>query len=36
MPVIPTLRRLRKENQELEAGVGYTVRPCLKDIAKDK
>jgi hypothetical protein len=27
MPVIPTLRRLRKEDCEFKADLGYTVRP---------
>jgi hypothetical protein len=30
MFVILTLRRLRQKDQELEAILGYTVRPCLK------
>jgi hypothetical protein len=32
-PIIPALRRLRKEDHEFKASwllVGYTVRPCLK------
>jgi hypothetical protein len=30
MPIIPALRRLRQEFQELEASLGYTARPCLQ------
>lgn len=30
MPVIRTLGRLREEDLEFEARVGYTVRSCLK------
>jgi hypothetical protein len=37
MFVILTLRRLRQKDQELEAILGYTVRPCLKkEKKKDK
>jgi hypothetical protein len=32
MPVILVLRRLRQEAREFEASLGYTVRPCLKNI----
>lgn len=30
MLVIPAIRRLRKEDDETEDDLGYTVRPCLK------
>jgi hypothetical protein len=32
MPVILALRRLRLEDQELEASLVYRVRPCLKKL----
>jgi hypothetical protein len=30
MPVIPKLGKLRQEDQELEARLGYTARPSQK------
>jgi hypothetical protein len=30
LTVIPALQGLRQEDGELEASLGYTVRPCLK------
>jgi hypothetical protein len=30
MPVIPALRKLRKEDCEFKASMGYIARPCLK------
>jgi hypothetical protein len=29
-PVITTLRRLRLENHEFKASLGYRAKPCLK------
>jgi hypothetical protein len=36
MPVIPALRRRKQENQELEASLSYTRRPCLKKKGKEE
>jgi hypothetical protein len=30
VPVIPTIRRLKQEDNEFETSLDYTVRPCLK------
>jgi hypothetical protein len=30
MSVTPALRRLRQEDHEIKASLGYTARPCLK------
>jgi hypothetical protein len=35
-PVIPALRRVRKEDHKFEVNLGYTVRPCLKNRKKEK
>lgn len=35
-PVIPALRQLRWEDQELESSLGYTERPYFKNKAKHK
>jgi hypothetical protein len=36
MPVIPALGRLRQEDPELEANLGYKARPCHKTTNKTK
>jgi hypothetical protein len=35
MPVIPALRRLRKEDHEFQASLLYLVRSCLKNKRKE-
>jgi hypothetical protein len=35
-PVIPALSRLRQEGGEFEVSLGYLVRPCHKQITKQK
>jgi hypothetical protein len=35
MPVIPALRRLKLEDLEFKASLGYTVRFCLKTKTKN-
>jgi hypothetical protein len=36
MPIILPLGRLRQEDQNYEANLGYTVTPCLKKQKKTK
>jgi hypothetical protein len=36
MPGIPALRRLRQEDLEFKASLGYITRPCLKTKTKQK
>jgi hypothetical protein len=35
-PIIPALRRLRKEAPEFEASMSYTGRPCLQQTNKQQ
>jgi hypothetical protein len=32
MPIIPALRRLKQENPEIKASLGYIVKPCVSEI----
>jgi hypothetical protein len=34
-PIIPALRRLRQEDHEFKASLGYIARPCLKNKPKE-
>jgi hypothetical protein len=36
MSIIPALSRLRQENWEFQANLGYRVRPCLENKTKQK
>jgi hypothetical protein len=36
MPVIPALRRLRKEDHVFQVSLGYAARPCLKKTEKEE
>jgi hypothetical protein len=30
MPIIPSLKRVRQEDQKFKVSLGYITRPCLK------